>query len=313
LEGANTGIAVDLVSSSRGCPFNCGFCSFSRNPWGTKRPWSARSPESVVAELEQTHARIIGFTDDLFTYDMDRVEKICDLIVAKGIRKKYIINARIEIAKHPAILRKMERAGFIMLLLGIESTQDRTLKSMRKGFTTALIREYFKLLRDSTMILHGYFILGNIGESLDDMRQILPFARDLGLDTIALSTLRAAPYSGLDELVAANPDYHIAPNGKIFSDHCSVQDLRRFRRKMTGDFYTMGQIYKIVRKGYKLGALSFLPGILPRIPSITWHAVAHLRKRAKRQALKRLAAPVPQPPDTSPVGRASTLARGTNA
>lgn len=293
LGGANTGIEVDLIASSRGCPFNCSFCSFSRNPWGTKRQWSARSPESVVAELEQTRAKIIGFTDDLFTYDMDRVEKICDLIVDKGIRKKYIINARLEIAKRPDILRKMERAGFIMLMLGIESTQDRTLKSMRKGFTTADIRKYFELLRGSTMILHGYFILGNIGESLDEMRQILPFARDLGLDTIALSTLRAAPYSGLDELVAANPGYHIAPNGKVFSDHFSVQDLRQFRRKMNRDFYSIGQFCKIMRKSVRLGSLGFLPGILPRLPGIAWHAVSHLRRRAKRHARNRVAASVP--------------------
>jgi len=85
--GAGTGLEVDLVASSRGCPFHCTFCSFSRNPWGTKRKWSARSPQSVVAELEQVRARIVVFTDDLFTHDLDRVEEICDLIVARLIRK----------------------------------------------------------------------------------------------------------------------------------------------------------------------------------------------------------------------------------
>ena len=67
-------------------------------PWGYKRQWSARSPESVAEELARIEAPVVAFTDDLFTFDMDRVDRICDLILARGIRKKYIINARLEIA-----------------------------------------------------------------------------------------------------------------------------------------------------------------------------------------------------------------------
>jgi len=138
-ENTHTGILIDSVSGSRGCPFNCTFCAFSRNPWGERRKWSARSPESIVDELAGIKAKIVIFTDDLFTYDMDRVDRICDLILARGIRKKYIVNARLEIAKRPDSLRKMEKAGFVLLMLGVESTQDKTLRSMHKGFNTAEI------------------------------------------------------------------------------------------------------------------------------------------------------------------------------
>jgi len=117
LEGVEAGILIDTVSSSRGCPFNCRFCSFSRNPWARsgsgrpvhRSPWSMSSPDP---------GPIVGFTDDLFTFDMDRVDRICDLILARGVRKKYVINARLEIAQRPEVLRKMEEAGFFMLMLG---------------------------------------------------------------------------------------------------------------------------------------------------------------------------------------------------
>jgi radical SAM superfamily enzyme YgiQ (UPF0313 family) len=287
LGGAGTGIEVDLITSSRGCPFNCAFCSFSRNPWGTKRKWSARSAESVVAELEQTRARIVGFTDDLFTYDMDRVERICDLLIEKKIRKNYLVNARLEIAKRPEVLKKMHQAGFALLMLGIESAHDRTLRSMQKGFDTAKIREYFTVLRTSRMLLHGYFILGNIGESLQDMEQILPFARDLGLDTIALSTLRASPHSGLDELVAANPGYHMAPGGKVYSDECSVADLRDLRRRMYREFFNGPQMLKVLRKGMRMGWVGLIPGLLPRLPQIVWRATAQRRRRSRKHAQDR--------------------------
>jgi len=255
IKNISTGVELDLFSASRGCPFNCTFCSFNFNPWGEKRNWSGRSPESIVEELAQIRAPLVGFTDEIFTHNMDRVERICDLIIDRGIRKKYIINARLEIARRPDVIRKMERAGFAMLLLGIESAQDKTLRSMRKGFNTAKIREYFDVLRGRPILLHGYFILGNIGESVTEMKQILPFARELGLDSIVLCILRNNPHSGIDELVAQNSDYHIAPNGRVYSDHCSEKELRRLRRRLHRKFYSRRQLLRILDKGRRSGLL----------------------------------------------------------
>ena len=289
LEGVEAGILIDMVSSSRGCPFNCNFCSFSRNPWGKKRQWSARSPESVADELAQIEAPVVAFTDDLFTFDMDRVDRICDLILASGIKKKYIINARLEIAERPDVLQKMEKAGFLLLMLGIESTQDKTLRSMRKGFDTARIRECFKVLGQSSMILNGYFILGNIGESVEEMLQTVPFSRELGLDSIAISILRSSPYSGLDELVAESPGYHIAHNGKIYSDHCSLKELRDLHHRIYREFYTPGQLFRIARKGIRHGALRFLPQVLPQLPRLTWSITSNYRQHQhRRRAMERL-------------------------
>ena len=282
-EGINTGIKIDTLSASRGCPFNCTFCSFSRNPWGEKRKWSARSPESVVAELAQIDAHIVGFTDDLFTYDMDRVDRICDLILERGIRKKYLINARLEIARRPDVLRKMERAGFLLLMLGIESAHDKTLRSMRKGFDTARIREYFNDLRNCSMLLHGYFIVGNIGESEEEMLEISSFAHELKLDIIALSTLRDSPYSGLDELVSNSPGYHIAPNRKIYSDECSGKQLRQLRRRINREFYTPRQCLRLVCKGIQNSVYVFLPALFLRLPLIAWKMVMNAREKSRRR------------------------------
>ena len=253
-----TGVEMDMFSASRGCPFNCTFCSFNFNPWGEKRNWSGRSPESIVEELARIKAPLVGFTDEIFTHDMDRVERICDLILDRGIRKKYIINARLEIARRPDVIRKMELAGFAMLLLGIESAQDKTLRSMRKGFNTAKIREYFDVLRGRPILLHGYFILGNIGESVAEMKQIVPFAQELGLDSIVLCILRNNPHSGIDELVAQHSDYHIAPSGRVYSDHCSEKELRRLRRRLHRKFYSRRQFLRILDKGRRSGLLKLL-------------------------------------------------------
>ena len=279
----DTGLAFDTIASSRGCPYNCTFCSFGRNPLGGRRAWVARSPESVVRELSEVAAPIVGFTDDNFAFDMDRVSGICDLILAQGIRKKYVINARLEIAQRPEVLAKMKQAGFAALLLGLESAHDKTLKSMRKGFDTAKIHEHFKVLRASGMFLHGSFIVGNVGETEAEMLQIAPFAHELGLDTVGLSALRSSPYSGLEELLAECPDYHIASSGKVFSDQLSVHDLTRLRRRIANEFYTPGQIVRAVRKGIGNGLLTHIPGLLLGLPRFMWQRMRHARRRKQHE------------------------------
>lgn len=270
--GLRTDLTFDTVASSSGCPFNCKFCAFNRNPWGEKRSWSARSPESVVSEIGEIDAEVVGFVDDLFTHDMDRVAAICDLLQERGIRKRYVANARIEIAKRPDVLKKMERAGFAILLLGIESAQDKTLRSMQKGFNTKQMREYFRVLRKTRILLHGYFIVGNIGESEEEMLQITPFARELGVDTVTLNLLRNECYSGLEQLVLDSPGYHIAPDGKVFSDRYSAEHLAGLLDRIYGDFYSPGQMLRILRRTVRNGI--FTPRMLLGLPALLLHATA---------------------------------------
>ena len=278
--GGFSGVALDAMVSSRGCPFNCRFCSFNRNPWGEKRAWTARSPESVVREIEEIDAGYVLFLDDNFTYDPDRVAAICDLLRARGIRKRYIVQARLEIARRPDVLRKMEGAGFSMLLLGIESAQDKTLRSMRKGFNTRQVREYFRVLRRSRMLLLGYFIVGNVGETEAEMIEIAPFAQEIGVDFLNLCMLRNDPYSGVEELVAQTPGYHTAPNGQrfVYSDKYSIGHLRRLQRQLVRRFYTPKQVLRILKKCLRNGVVT--PGMFARLP---WFLVRKALERRRRR------------------------------
>lgn len=250
-KNVSTGITIDKVAGSRGCPFNCKFCSFAVNPWGVKRCWTPRSVESIVREIEQIDADLIFFVDDVFTHQPDRVTEICDLLIAKRIHKHYIVNARLEIAKRPDVIRKMEQAGFLALLIGVESTQDATLKSMGKGFTVEQIRQRFDVLRKSKMIINAYFIVGNIGETEEQMLSTASFARSIGVDLIHVSRLRNEPYSGLSELVEQTPGYHIDAEGFVYSDDYSSQHIVNLRKRIDKQFHSplhvAGVVIKILR------------------------------------------------------------------
>lgn len=247
-KGISTGVKMDLAVGSRGCPFKCKFCSFAINPWGVKRSWTPRSPESIVREIKQIDADLIIFVDDLFTHEPDRVAEICDLLIASKIRKHYIVNARLEIAKRPDVIRKMEQAGFLALLIGVESTQDATLKSMGKGFTVEQVRQRFEVLRKSKMLIDAYFIVGNIGETEEQMLSTASFARSIGVDLIHVSRLRSEPHSGLRELVEQTPGYHIDADGFVYSDGYSAQHIANLRKRIDLRFHSPLQVAGVVIK-----------------------------------------------------------------
>lgn len=292
LKGVSTGIKVDMVAGSRGCPYNCKFCDFAMNPWGVKRHWAARSPESIVREIEQIDADVIFFVDDVFTYQPQRVLAICDLLIARGIRKHYIVNARLELARNPEVVARMEQAGFIVLCIGVESTQDATLASMRKGFNTRQIREAFEVLSRSKIMLNTYFILGNIGETEEQMLETAPFARSIGADFIYVSRLRNGPHSGLQTLVDQSPGYHIDDEGFVYSDQYSSRHLVDLRKRIEKQFFSLWHIlatvYRLVRvlnwRVRARGALS-IPPFLAKL--LVTQVARKFRKWARHRAKKR--------------------------
>jgi len=285
-KGVSTGVKVDMVAGSRGCPYNCKFCNFAVNPWGVKRRWAPRTPESIVNEIEKIDADIIFFVDDVFTHHPERVAEICDLLIARNIRKHYIVNARLEIAKRPDVIRKMEQAGFIVLMVGVESTQDETLASMGKGFNIAQAREGFEVLRKSKMLVNAYFIVGNIGETEEQMLSTVPFARSIGASLIHVSRLRNEPHSGLAELVEQTPGYHIDPKGFVYSDQYSSNHIAEMRKKIDKKFHSLlhvavvvFRLLKMLNWRVKAKAALRMPGFL--VTLLYTQAVRKVRKRIR--------------------------------
>ncbi len=247
----------DSVLTARGCPFKCKFCTFSLNPLGQKRDYTERPLESVIDELKTITADVVLFADDNFFTNPKRSGKLCDLIVENGIKKFFAVQARIDVAKHPAILEKAERAGIRLMMMGIESPHDRILKQISKGFTQQDVRDAFKVLNKFSFYIHGYFIYGNIGESEEEMLYIPKFAKELGLDSITFQKLRIEKFSPLREIVDNTPGYHFDHvGGPVYSDRYGLAELKQIRNKIRADFYNTRQAGHMLRKARKLGILS---------------------------------------------------------
>lgn len=258
LSGVNmVNLSFDTVLSARGCPFNCKFCTFSLNPLGQRRNYSARTSISVVDEISKIDTNVVLFSDDNFSVDPKRVEEICDLIIERKIKKRFVAQVRLDIARHPALLEKMVKAGFKVLLVGIESPHDWILKQLNKGFDSDTVRKLFAVLRRYPLLYHGYFIYGNIGETEKEMLYIPEFAKEIGVDSITCLKLRIEKFSLLREVAERTPGYHITDRGELYSDTYSHADLKKIGRRIKFSFYTPSRILHIIFKAIRIGLVSF--------------------------------------------------------
>ncbi len=284
VQGNNiTNLTYDTILSARGCPFNCKFCTFTLNPLGQKRPYAERSVASVLKEIESIEADIILFSDENFATNAKRAEKICDLIIEKKIKKRFLAQVRIEIANHPQLLNKMVKAGFKMLSLGIESPHDHILKELNKGFDSKKIREAFAVFRKYPIFYHGYFIYGNIGETEEEMLYIGKFAREIGVDTIACSKLRVSKFSPLKKFVDESPSHYVTEKGEIYSDACSHSDLKRINKETKRMFYTPYKVLQITKKFIStrwLTSKDIIPLLLV-VPALLKSTIASERQKAR--------------------------------
>jgi magnesium-protoporphyrin IX monomethyl ester (oxidative) cyclase len=284
-------LTFDSVLSARGCPYNCKFCTFNLNPLGQKRGYAPRSVESVVDEISRITANTILFSDDNFFTDVKRSEKICDMIIARKIKKRFIAQARIEIAKHPRLLDKMVKAGFKMLFLGIESPHDHILAELNKGFDSSEIRRCFAVLKKYPIYYHGYFIYGNIGETEEEMRYIAPFSKEIGLDSITFQKLRIEKFSPLRKVAEDTPGYHVTSRGELYSDTYSHASLKKIGRKIKFEFYTPLQVMKILKKFVVVKFFTFKEiGVFVLAgPSLLWSVFAReIQKKRLGDSLKRI-------------------------
>jgi magnesium-protoporphyrin IX monomethyl ester (oxidative) cyclase len=247
----------DTILTTRGCPFKCKFCTFSLNPLGQKRSYTERPVESVIEELQTIKADVVLVSDDNFFTNLKRSERFCDLVIENGIKKMFVVQARVDIARHRRVLDKAQEAGFRLFLIGVESPHDRILEQLQKGITQQQIREAFTVLTQYNFYLHGYFIYGNISETEEEMLYIPKFAKEISLDSITFQKLRVEKFSPLQEVVEQTPGYHFDRiGGPVYSERYGRKELKEIRNRIRSEFYDARQMLRIIKKARRIGLVS---------------------------------------------------------
>lgn len=185
------------VITSRGCPFDCAFCSI-HCVWGKK--WRARSARNVVDEIEglvkEYNIEFISFDDDNLTFDKNRMKEICQDIIERGLKIFWNTPNGVSIVNlDKGLLKLMKDSGCYALNLAIESGDPFILnKVIKKNTTIEMIRDVVRWCKDLGILTLGYFVIGMPGETKGSMQMSFEFAKELMLD--AINVFIATPYPG---------------------------------------------------------------------------------------------------------------------
>lgn len=157
------------IMCSRGCPYNCTFCS-SPISWGRKTTF--RSVDSIIEEIKYLKKTInvkeIFFQDDTFNLNHKWFYELCNKIIEEGLNKDVFYKTPFRLNKNLLnldILKLAKKANFWMIFYGVESGNEEMLKNMNKNLTVKEIKRGFKLTRKAGLASLASFMIGNIGET----------------------------------------------------------------------------------------------------------------------------------------------------
>lgn len=179
------GYTVTSQITTRGCPYLCDFCS---NPiFGQSyRERSALNVVNEMKEIEKLGYDRVFFTDDCFTQNLKRVEKICDILIREKLDLEWMCLSRADRLDETTAI-KMARAGCVQVFFGIESGDERMLKVMNKRIIPNDVETSIKSAKNAGIATGGFFILGYPGESNASLLQTLRFSSSLPLDYLSYS------------------------------------------------------------------------------------------------------------------------------
>jgi len=187
---------ISSIITSRGCPYGCIFCY---HPLGRK--WTYRSAKNVVDEIEwqvnKFGVREICVVDDNFTLDIKRAEKICDLIIERGIDIRLQLWGGIRVDRvNEALIKKLKGAGCWMAAIAPETGNPETLKKIKKVSTLDQAIKVRKWLKESKICTYAFFMVGFPWETEEEIKKTIEFAKKLDAEFTQFS--RVLPFKGTE-------------------------------------------------------------------------------------------------------------------
>lgn len=182
-----------IVKSSRGCPGNCLFCIKTKY-----EKFNLFSIKRFCDEIEELLA--MGFTsfffaDDTFAFSDQRLEEFYQEVKKRKMHFKWTSNIRIKDINEFK-LKRMKEIGAYRVFVGIETVNAETQKLINKNLNIDSIKEKLALLRKYDIEFHASFILGNPGDTEQDLEATIDFVREIKPTLVTFNLIKI--YPGLD-------------------------------------------------------------------------------------------------------------------
>lgn len=187
---------INLITS-RGCPFDCHFCSSTKF---AGKKWRARSAKSIADELEVLYRdygySAFTFLDDNFTISKERMMEFADEVESRNLKDIiWWCFSRVDIlVKNEDMVKRLAEVGAFTMFLGLESANENALDNYGKHINSDQQTKAIELLRKYGIRVLGSFILGDVSETKDMINNTVDWAIDLNPGAVQFSLL--TPYPG---------------------------------------------------------------------------------------------------------------------
>jgi len=186
--------------SSRGCPYACTYCDRSV----FRRTFRYNSAEYLYEHMrylrERFGVRHVNFYDDQFTFNRQRVEDFCRMMIDKPLGLTYNCAVRAEHVDFD-LLRQMKAAGCWMASLGIETGDPELLAKHRQNPDLDMLADKIRLIKRAGIRVKGLLMMGLPGESEASIRKSMDYVFSLPIDDFNLSKFTPFPGSPIYETI----------------------------------------------------------------------------------------------------------------
>ena len=191
--------AVSMVTS-RGCPFNCCFCSVHLHMGQGFRAHSANYVLNHIEYIvEKFDVKNIFFEDDNLTLDLARFEAICDGLITKKIKIGWETPNGVRAdCLNLSLLQKMKKSGCKSVFFGVESGDQQILDNIIcKSLDLKRVVEVAKICKNIDLKTGAFYIIGFPGEKKENMQKTVDFALKLKRDyDVGMHLFMATPSYG---------------------------------------------------------------------------------------------------------------------
>ncbi|HHL38882.1 MAG TPA: B12-binding domain-containing radical SAM protein [Deltaproteobacteria bacterium] len=244
-------LEITPIMTSRGCPYDCSFCSVT-SMFGHR--YRFRSHEMVIRELEnhrEQEGDWVFFYDDNFAAHRKRTKELLHRMIEKDLTPLWTAQVRVEVARDQELLDLMRRSNCHTVYIGLESINPRTLEAYNKKQSVEDIEKCIRTLHDNGIRVHGMFVFGSDDDTVDTIDETVRFCKRNDIESVQFLILTPLPGTKfffemerqgriLTRDWALYDAHHVVFEPRLMSCY----ELQSEMLRATREFYSLWQIAK---------------------------------------------------------------------
>lgn len=259
---SNSYATKNVVFTSRGCPFNCKFCSVTTFFGATYR---CREIPEVIAECKKLEKGDIFFIDDNIIGNREHAKNLFQALIP--LQKNWVCQATVNFGQDEKLLDLAAKSGCIGVLIGFESFSEKNIRDIKKRINLINIEEYSKIvsnIHQRGIGIQGAFIFGFDGDTTDVFEETVKFAKDNYLEGAQFTVLTPFPGTAIfqefkEKIFDYNWSHYDGSRVVFHPTKMSAQELQEGFFWAYKNFYSLFSVYSRLKKSSFKSLKIFLP------------------------------------------------------